>query len=867
MGKRKRVVGGAARKPPSKTEESNPFEMRFTKPKHDVLGRKIKGRIGVRGQARDRANELRKNTLLVEHKQKHKSNEFRDRRIGEYDQNLSTEDKMLMRFAKERQRTHKRSKTMFNLNGDDDGSDDGMQLTHMGQTLGDVEDDYRPDSDDEQDEDEIMGADAVASMHFGGGFVPKRRDQALAEGDEGNDDGQPKTRKEIMMEVVAKSKSHKFARQQEKRENEELLETLDADLDDIHRLLMKTSEAAVVDRPKAESYDVAVRELAYELKASAKDRLKTPEELAAEELEKLQRLEQARQERMRGGGKSKRADTTGYEASAEFLPEHEQEKQKKRGLELRRQGDGSMRLEDSDDSSDDSGDSDGSDHDTEAKPKKKRQADDDGSDESDDSDESDESDADLDESEEEDSSDEDDNDNSEDEQDRDDAKQHSKRRRGDPPGEASPASDLPFVVAMPESLEALMDLLAPHPPQDQQTLLHRIVTCHNVKIKAENRALMEGFFQNLLGLLMQLSADHANFETTNMLAPHLFDVCQQIPQAAAETCKQLLTMLHSEATRRRKMPLTSDLFFFKLIGLLFPTSDFRHAVTTAAYLCVGELLSYARLRSFRDVCAGLFLCTVALDYSLLAERFVPEAVAFLGDLLVCFVSADTAEVQTLRGRLLPSIQSLRDRSPSLLALPKSFKGKTATKMPFAMLNAEAATKPLPEQLIACANATLLLLTKFARLHAKTQAFGELFGPIVQRAATLPKLKVLSARDAFVDFVNETCASKGPIQHLTLQAHRPVPIRQFAPDFQETWSGRKNDADKERKEERKLKYMLKKEQKGAIRELRKDAAFMAKVQLGEMREADSERRQKRKQIDALLGQQAGEMKQYTKGKKK
>eukprot|EP00051_Salpingoeca_urceolata_P021036 m.323177 g.323177 ORF g.323177 m.323177 type:complete len:126 (-) comp19723_c0_seq6:67-444(-) len=113
----------------------------------------------------------------------------------------------------------------------------------------------------------------------------------------------------------------------------------------------------------------------------------------------------------------------------------------------------------------------------------------------------------------------------------------------------------------------------------------------------------------------------------------------------------------------------------------------------------------------------------------------------------------------------------------------------------------------------------------------------------------------------------TTLQTGPIQHLTLQAHRPVPIRQFAPDFQETWSGRKNDADKERKEERKLKYMLKKEQKGAIRELRKDAAFMAKVQLGEMREADSERRQKRKQIDALLGQQAGEMKQYTKGKKK
>ena len=45
----------------------------------------------------------RKETLLVEYQNRGKANKFVDKRFGEADQDLSVEDKMLQRFALEKQ--------------------------------------------------------------------------------------------------------------------------------------------------------------------------------------------------------------------------------------------------------------------------------------------------------------------------------------------------------------------------------------------------------------------------------------------------------------------------------------------------------------------------------------------------------------------------------------------------------------------------------------------------------------------------------------------------------------------------------------------------------------------------------------------
>lgn len=118
-------------------------------------------------RARQLATERRRKTLLVEYKALKKDNVFRDRRFGEDDPSLSLEEKMLLRFQKERQRRARASggggkAGRFNLEeGDDEEYEEdeeygGLRLTHRGKALG--EDDYRDqDALGSSDEDDDAG--------------------------------------------------------------------------------------------------------------------------------------------------------------------------------------------------------------------------------------------------------------------------------------------------------------------------------------------------------------------------------------------------------------------------------------------------------------------------------------------------------------------------------------------------------------------------------------------------------------------------------------------------------------------------------------------------------------------------------------
>ncbi len=82
---------------------------------------------------------------------------------------------------------------MYNLDEED--------LTHMGQslsTLDDFKDDYNSDDDDRGEIDEEI----VDEYHFGG--LMRKKDDGP--------EGRPKTKKEVMEEIIAKSKFYKVHR-------------------------------------------------------------------------------------------------------------------------------------------------------------------------------------------------------------------------------------------------------------------------------------------------------------------------------------------------------------------------------------------------------------------------------------------------------------------------------------------------------------------------------------------------------------------------------------------------------------------------------------------------------------------------------
>ncbi|CAG8519627.1 9906_t:CDS:10 [Cetraspora pellucida] len=298
----------------------NPFELKVTKTKHNVIGKKVKGTQGRPGLKRQMGIEKRKKTLLFEMENRNKVGGLIDKRFGEDDPTLSLEEKMLERFVKEKKQRHSKS-TIFNLEDDD--------LTHYGQSLSLIDDFDEPDLLlNDEDDTGTIDHDTVDKGHFGG-----------FEDEQNDDESEPKkkSKAEVMKEVIAKSKMYKHERQLEKDEDERMRNELDNDLDEIRNLIslpkpradpLPTQEAAFRNtNPKTsdkdDTYDRYVRELALDRRTRPTDRTKSGEEIALEEKEKLEKLEMAQKRRMEGldpepdddsvkSKKQKRASTTDY---------------------------------------------------------------------------------------------------------------------------------------------------------------------------------------------------------------------------------------------------------------------------------------------------------------------------------------------------------------------------------------------------------------------------------------------------------------------------------------------------------------------------------------------------------------------------
>jgi hypothetical protein len=281
-----------APKAPAGKKTPNPFDRKVDHVKFDILNRDRKGTRGMPAQAKQRNDAIRRATLLPELQRRGKTSSFQDRRFGERDRNMSQEEKMLERFSRERQSKAKKNvpglvkgkkKSIFNLDEDDEYGDDSLAgLTHLGQ---DVDELSGEDFDlEEADEDGIDRATTRAT-HFGG-F------------DEERDDAVPKTRAEIMKEVIAKSKFYKAERQKAKEANEELCDDLNESFKSLIPTLLaeenrydRAAEAKVED-----DYDAFMRQMVFDKRTKPDDRTLTADELA----KKREAEAEAKEARMQG---------------------------------------------------------------------------------------------------------------------------------------------------------------------------------------------------------------------------------------------------------------------------------------------------------------------------------------------------------------------------------------------------------------------------------------------------------------------------------------------------------------------------------------------------------------------------------------
>lgn len=105
--------------------------------------------------------------------------------------------------------------------------------------------------------------------------------------------------------------------------------------------------------------------------------------------------------------------------------------------------------------------------------------------------------------------------------------------------------------------------------------------------------------------------------------------------------------------------------------------------------------------------------------------------------------------------------------------------------------------------------------------------------------------------------------------LQLQAHKPIPIPTYVPKFEQTSSNylRNRDPDHERNEAAKLRAQYKQERKGAIRELRKDARFLAAENQRNQKEKDRTYSERMKRVFGSIESERAEEKAMEREKSK
>ncbi|KAL3511019.1 hypothetical protein ACH5RR_030420 [Cinchona calisaya] len=896
-----------------KAPQSNPFETIWSRRKFDILGKKRKGEQRRIGLARSLAIEKRKKTLLKEYEQSGKSSVFLDKRIGEQNDVLGEFDKAIMRSQRERQlKLSKKSK--YNLS---DGEEDELEIqAGLFPEKDDFEDEI-PFDEDEEDGPTVSGKKSAILVQLNHTAVENAQQTGLS-----GQDTRHKSKKEVMEEIISKSKFFKAEKAKDKEENEQLVDQLDQEftslvqseallsltqpnkMNALRALVNKTSSnneekkneiSSVLDKTaprleKSDFYDKLVSEMALDMRARPSDRTKSTEEIAQEEKERLEHLEEERQKRMVAADESGDEEADGSDdpttkqfrsSSGDDLGDsfsHDQEMKTKSGwIERILERENSDDLESEVDASTE--ESEGSEDDSEEEsdedePDKAcllmdwEQSDDDklGTNLEDDE-----------------KSDVDGEERKKTEQEKKEkqmklsntenlktsAKQHSLQQR-----------ELPYTIEAPKNLEEFTSLLENCSDDQIVEAVRRIRAFNAINVAAENRKKMQVFYGVLLQYFAVLASKKPlNFKRLNLLVKPLVEMSAEVPYFAAICARQRLLRTRIQfsedvkTTGKSCWPSLKTIFLLRLWSMIFPCSDFRHVVMTPAILLMCEYLMRCQVVSGRDIVVGSFLCSMVLSVTKQSRKFCPEALTFIRALLMAAFDKFQGSLEDHQLHRLMEIKSLKP----LLCIKSSV--KEINPLDFLILMDLPEDSPhfssdrFRANVLAAVTETL---KGFVNIYEAFNCFPEIFLPmskVLHKLAEqhhMPEMLQHKLRDV-AQLIDEKADEHHVLrQPLQMRKQKPVPIKMLNPKFEDNFvKGRDYDPDRERAERRKLKKLLKRESKGAARELRKDNYFLFEVKEKDKRLLEEERAEKYGKARAFLQEQEHAFKsgQLGKGRKR
>lgn len=776
-----------------------------------------------------------------------------DRRFGENDPTMTPEERAAERFARESQKKM-RKESMFNLEEDEEE----FQLTHMGQSLtldGTTVDDFDggdlegAESDEEAsrkrkrfgEDDE----DAEDFIDFGedGEALPERK----------------KSKAEVMKEVIAKSKFHKAERQKAKEDDDDLRDELDQELPDLFEALRGMKAPAIPEPPKQDldtmnperaamlrepegkdtekEYDQRLKQLTFDKRSKPTDRTKTEEEKAEEEAKRLKKLEEDRLRRMRG---------------EQVSDEEEQESDKDSFF----QGD-----EDEESEVDDAA-AFGL-HTTSYEPRPELAVEDEDDFIIDDDLVETRSNVSLSlnasDIEEEDLSDEDDAEESEEE----DELINGMTLPTASSAAASTAvqvnqtadGKLAFTYPCPGNHEQFLEITKDVPTEDLPTVIQRIRALHHPRLHPDNKAKLGRFAEILVEHVSYMAneTDEPSFAIIENILRHVHSLAKTHPINVAMAFRARLREISED---RPLNLLPGDLVVLTGISTVFPTSDHFHAVATPAHLCLARFLGQCSLNGTSDFVTGAFATSLCLQYQAIAKRYMPEFINYTLNALCNLAPTE------LKAKSMSFPYRKAQESVQLAPLKKV----TPRKLQFRDVKVTPSDSEAEEDLKISLVATFVSLLDIASdMWAEKSAFIEIFTPVrtvLNHLRQCFKSKVFAAaRDPLQSSLDKVDAhiSRARLARrpLLLHSHRPLAIKSAIPKFEENFNPDKHyDPDRERAEANRLKAEYKREKKGAMRELRKDASFIAREKLREKKERDAEYEKKYRRLIAEIQSEEG-----------
>ena len=790
-----------------------------------------------------------------------------DRRFGENDPTMTPEEKALERFVREKQKGTKKG-SLFDL---EDVEEDG-QLTHFGKSLSF----NKPDRADDFNEVDIEGSNSDGPDGFLEERPHKRR--RLSDTDATSEDSmsepdaraaRPKSKKEVMEEVIAKSKLHKYERQQAKEDDDDLRAELDKGLPDLFALMRETprhappppvpnagmnpdrfallngKERAQADR----EYDERLRQMAIDQRAKPTERTLTREEKMLQEAQKLKDLEEKRLRRMRGESQDSDRDVPEQVHTLNGDEDPNRDEANIFGLGSGLTGEGRARqlgVEDEDqffieeDLIASGSELDVSEIDESAIPSSEASEGDDpefvqgllsGEDVG------------------------------------REGLNSSKGEDGVSRADVV-AGDLAYTYKCPESHGDLLEIMRTVSVEDLPTVVRRIRALYHPKLASDNKEKLGRFATILVEHISYLASqpEHPPFQVLEALIRHVHSLAKTFPEEIGRAFRSHLKALHE---CRPTSPTSSDLIILTAIASVFPTSDHFHQVTTPAMLCMAEYLGQKIPKTLGDLVTGTYLVTLCLQYQRLSKRYIPEAVNYtLNALLALSPIKPRKEAGSFPHHNLPESIRLQE-SP---AMSPEF-----GKLNFwaILLRKDDTTNQSLKNRLLCSH--LALINNMIDLWAGKSAFCETFDPIYSMLRFLSGKSCSSKLTAAIknsikttlnnlhQELRQSLAARKP---LILHNHRPLAIKTSIPKYEESYNPDKHyDPDRDRAEMSKLKAEHKRERKGALRELRKDANFIARENLREKKERDIAYEKKYKRLVAeIQGEEGREAKNYEREKR-